>query len=146
MTASPIELPGRESTPVLSLAEAPLRGAVSAAALDAYERRELRERNEFSYTSTCAAKQLPESGHIAVRATEASVLVTATDIDVLGEWLFVMGGTVTKTVLPHGQTVWTLRTQTWSDSPLFPVVPVFVSVVLAADEPVMHDIVKAVAA
>ena len=146
MTTSPIEMPGRRSTPVLSLAEAPLRDAVSADALDAYERRELRERNEFSYTSTCAAKGLPESGHIAVRATESSVLVTATDIDVLGEWLFVQGGAVVKSELPHGQTVWTLRTETWSDSPLFPVVPVFVSVVLAADEPVMHDIVEAVAA
>ncbi|CAM5509209.1 hypothetical protein [Streptomyces aurantiogriseus] len=111
-----------------------------------HARQELRERNDFSYRSTVDYKELPSSGHIAHQATESSVLVTATDIDVLGEWLYVQGGTVTRTELPSGQTVWTLTTTTWSDSPKFPPVPVFVSVVLPSDEPVMHEIAAAVAA
>lgn len=148
MSASPIEMPGH--TIPVPLAIAPLPDAVKAPELDCWERRELRERNEFAYTSTCAYLGLPESPHIAVTATESSVLVSATDIDVLAAWLHEMGETtrrpVTKTDLPSGQTVWTLKTETWSDSPAFPVVPVFVTVVLPSDEPVMHDIVKAVAA
>jgi hypothetical protein len=108
-------------------------------------RQEARERNEFSYRSTCSYKELPES-HIAAQATETAVLVTATDIDVLAEWLYVMGGTVTTVDLPSGQTAWTLRTTTWSDSPKFPPVPVFVTVVLPSDEPVMQEIREAVAA
>lgn len=114
--------------------------------LSVLAQRDARERNESSYLSTCSYHGLPESTHIAVRATETSVLVTATDIDVLGIWLDVMGGTVTKTDLPSGQTVWTLRTMTWSDSPLFPPVQVFVTVVLPSDEPVMWEIREAVAA
>jgi hypothetical protein len=72
------------------------------------------------------------------------VLVTSTDIDVLHQWLHMQGGTVSTVVLPSGQTVWTLATRTWSDSPRFPVVPVFVSVVLPSGAPVMHEIVAAV--
>jgi hypothetical protein len=113
----------------------------------ALDRWALRERNESSYRSTCSYHGLPDSTHIAVQATESAVLVTATDIDVLAEWLYVMGGSVTTTNLPSGQTVWTLRTKTWTDSPVkFPVVPVFVSVVLATGEQVMHEIAAAVAA
>src|SRR4051812_23201717 len=87
------------------------------------------ERNDFSYRFTVDFKELPSSGHVAHQATASAVLVTATDMDVLGEWLYVMGGTITTVDLPSGQTVWTLRSRTWSDSPKFPVVPVFVSVV-----------------
>ena len=72
------------------------------------------------------------------------VLVTATDMDVIAEWLYVMGGTVTTVDLPSGQTVWTLRTSTWTDSPRFPVLPVFVSVAVSKDAPVMHEIRAAV--
>ncbi len=72
------------------------------------------------------------------------MLVTATDMDVLGEWLYVMGGSVTTVDLPSGQTVWTLRTQTWTDSPQSPVVPVFVSVTQATGADVMHEIRAAV--
>ena len=57
-----------------------------------------------------------------------------------------MGGTITTTDLPSGQTVWTLHTSTWTDSPRVPVVPVHVSVVLPSDEPVMCEIAAAVAA
>lgn len=109
-------------------------------------RQDARERNELSYRTTCAYQGLPDSSHIAVQATPDAVLVTATDIDVLAEWLYVMRGTVMKADLPSGQTVWTLRTTTWSDSALFPPVPVFVTVVLPSDEPVMHEITAAVAA
>lgn len=108
------------------------------------EQQDARERNDFAYRSTVDFKELPSSGHVAHEATATGVLVTATDIDVLGEWLFVMGGKVTTVDLPSGQTVWTLRTSTWSDSPRFPVVPVFVSVVLASGAPVMHEIAAAV--
>lgn len=115
--------------------------------LDWYQQARLRERNDFSYRSTVDYKELPQpSGHVAHQALPDRVLVTATDMDVLGEWLYVMGGTVTTVDLPHGQTVWTLCTQTWSGSPRFPVVPVFVSVTQATDEPVMHEIRAAVAA
>ncbi|MFJ8345122.1 hypothetical protein ACIQ9J_01845 [Streptomyces sp. NPDC094153] len=111
-----------------------------------YEAQGLRERNEFSFRSTCSYKQLPEA-HVAVQATEASVLATATDIDVLGEWLYVQGGTITTVDLPSGQTVWTLHTETWTDSPVkFPVVPVHLSVVLPTGEQVMHEIASAVVA
>jgi hypothetical protein len=103
-----------------------------------------RERNDFSYRSTVDFKELPSSGHVAHQATATAVLVTATDMDVLGEWLYVMGGKVTTVDLPSGQTVWTLRTTTWSDSPRFPVVPVFVTVVQSSDASVMHEIAAAV--
>lgn len=103
------------------------------------------ERNDFSYRSTVTFKELPSSGHVAHQATASAVLVTATDMDVLGEWLYVMGGTITTVDLPSGQTVWTLRSRTWSDSPKFPVVPVFVSVVQSSDALVMHEIAAAVA-
>jgi hypothetical protein len=103
-----------------------------------------RERNDFSYRSTVDFKELPQSGHVAHQATATSVLVTATDIDVIGEWLYVMGGSITTVDLPSGQTVWTLRTVTWSDSEVFPPVPVFVTVVQSTGAPVMHEIAAAV--
>lgn len=105
-----------------------------------------RERNDFSYRFTVDFKELPSSGHVAFEATATAVLVTATDMDVLGEWLYVMKGSVTKVDLPSGQTVWTLRTTTWSDSEKFPPVPVFVTVVQSSDTPVMHEIAAAVRA
>ncbi|MFE4717298.1 hypothetical protein ACFRLW_12890 [Streptomyces sp. NPDC056728] len=109
------------------------------------QQQDTRERNDFSYRATVDFKELP-SGHVAHEATPTAVLVTATDMDVLGEWLYVMGGTITTVELPSGQTVWTLRTTTWSDSPRFPVVPVFVTVVQPTDTPVMHEIAAAVTA
>ncbi|MGX1116343.1 hypothetical protein RKD37_001706 [Streptomyces ambofaciens] len=106
-----------------------------------------RERNESNYDTTVAYRGLPASGHIAVQATAEAVLVTATDIDVLAEWLFVQGGTVSKVDLPFGQTVWTLHTKTWTDSPVkFPEIPVHVTVVLPSAESVIHEIAAAVAA
>lgn len=107
------------------------------------EAQDARRRIETSYETTVAVQELP-SAHVAWEATPASVLVTTTDMDVLAEWLFVMKGAVTKVDLPSGQTVWTLRTQTWSDSPRFPVVPVFVTVVQSSDASVMHEIAAAV--
>lgn len=113
--------------------------------LDWYRQAQLRERNDFSYRSTVDYKELPQADrHVAHEALWDRVLVTATDMDVLGEWLFVMGGTVTTVDLPHGQTVWTLATQTWTDSPRFPVVPVLVSVVVPTGAPVMYEIAAAV--
>lgn len=108
------------------------------------EQQDTRERNDFSYTFTVDHKELPSSGHVAHRATLTDVQVTATDMDVLGEWLYVMGGKITTVDLPTGQTVWTLHTTTWSDSPKFPPVPVHVSVVQVTDEPVMQEIREAV--
>ena len=108
------------------------------------EKQEARRRIEVSYETTIAVQELSKS-HVAWQATPTAVLVTATDIDVLAEWLYVMRGSVTTVDLPSGQTVWTLRTSTWSDSPKFPPVPVFVTVVLPSDEPVMHEIRAAVA-
>jgi len=109
------------------------------------ETQDARERNDFSYRFTVDFKELPSSGHVAFEATATAVLVTATDMDVLGEWLYVMKGSVTKVDLPSGQTAWTLRTTTWSDSPKFPPVPVFVTVVQSSDAAVMHEIAAAVA-
>jgi hypothetical protein len=106
---------------------------------------ETRRLIESAYETTVAVQELP-SAHVAWEATESSVLVTATDMNVLAEWLFVMHGSVSKVDLPSGQTVWTLRTKTWTDSPAFPVVPVFVSVVQASSAPVMHEIAEAVSA
>ncbi|MEH0629879.1 hypothetical protein [Streptomyces stelliscabiei] len=93
------------------------------------ERQDACERNDFSYRFTVDFKELLSSGHVVFQALADRVLVTATDMDVIAEWLYVMGGTVAKVELPSGQTVWTLHTSTWSDSPRFPSVPVFVSVV-----------------
>lgn len=98
-----------------------------------------RRRNETSYETTVNVQELP-SAHVAWEATAESVLVTATDMDVLAEWLFVMGGRTSSLELPSGQTVWTLATTTWSDSPNFPPVPVFVTVVQPSDEPVIWEI------
>lgn len=113
--------------------------------LSVLDQRAARERNEHSYETTCSFYGLP-TAHVAARATESAVLVTATDIDVLAEWLYVQKGSVTKVDLPCGQTVWTLHTRTWSDSPKFPPVPVHLSVVVPSDEPVMHEIAEAVRA
>lgn len=115
----------------------------TAEQLAPWEVQAARERNEWAYDSTVTYKELP-SLHVAVQATANAVLVSATDMNVLAEWLFVMGGSITKVDLPSGQTVWTLRTSTWSDSPRFPVVPVFVTVVQASGVPVMHEIAAAV--
>lgn len=140
MSMTPTGFPG-ESVLVMTLPEA------LAPELDWYEQSQLRERNDFSYRSTVDFKQLPQADrHVAHQALWDRVLVTATDMDVLGEWLFVMGGSVTTVDLPHGQTVWTLRTTTWTDSPKFPLVPVFVSVTQASGASVMHEIAAAVAA
>lgn len=106
--------------------------------------RDARQRNESAYGVTVAHHGLP-SQHVAVQATEASVLVSATDMNVIADWLFVMGGSVVVTELVSGQSVWTLRTSTWSDSARVPVVPVFVSVVQPTGEPVMCEIAGAVA-
>lgn len=103
-----------------------------------------RERNERAYRVTVDIKDLP-SQHVAYEATDSAVLVSATDMNVIGDWLFVMGGSITTVDLPCGQTVWTLHTSTWSDSPVkFPPVPVHVTVVQLTDAPVMHEIAEAV--
>lgn len=112
--------------------------------LSVLDERAARERNESAYQVTCAYQGLPEA-HIAWKALADRVLVSATDMDVLAEWLYVQGGAVSTVDLPSGQTVWTLATSTWSDSPKFPPVPVFVSVVLPSGEPVMQEIRAAVA-
>ncbi|MCX5522268.1 hypothetical protein OG342_05215 [Streptomyces bobili] len=110
------------------------------------EQQDLIERNDFSYRSTVDYKELPQPAeHVAHQALPDRVLVAATDMTVLAAWLYVMGGTVSTVDLPHGQTVWTLTTQTWTDSPRFPVVPVYVSVTQATDADVMHEIRAAVA-
>ncbi|MFD5814348.1 hypothetical protein [Streptomyces sp. NPDC127038] len=109
------------------------------------QQHDAQERNDSAYRSTVLYRELPDSGHVAHQALSDRVLVTATDLDVIAEWLFVMGGKITTVDLPSGQTVWTLATRTWSDSPNFPVVPVFVTVVQATGAPVMHEIAAAVA-
>lgn len=102
-----------------------------------------RRRNEVAYETTVTEQELPEA-HIAWEALPDRVLVSATQMDVLAEWLFVQGGQITTTVLPWGQTVWTLHSRTWSDSAEFPPVRVHVSVTVASDEPVMEEVRLAV--
>jgi hypothetical protein len=116
-----------------------------SAPLSFREQQDLIERNDFSYRFTVDFQELPQSGHVAHQALADRVLVTATDMDVIGEWLFVMKGSITTVDLPSGQTVWTLKTTTWTDAENDPLVPVFVSVVQATDAPVMHEIAVAVA-
>jgi hypothetical protein len=127
-------MPGRPTVLVLTLPEARLSFAEAQVA---------RRRNETAYETTVTEKELPEA-HVAWEALPDRVLVTATQMDVLAEWLFVMGGHVTQTRMPWGQTVWTLHTRTWSDSAKFPPVPVHVSVTASSDEPVMHEVRLAV--
>lgn len=133
MSTSPIEMPGR-SVLVMTLPQARPSFAEAQAA---------RRRNEAAYETTVMARELP-TAHIAWEALHDRVLVAATQIDVLAEWLFVMGGYITTTVLVWGQTVWTLHTRTWSDSPKFPPVPVHVSVTVSSDAPVMEEVRLAV--
>lgn len=126
-------------TPSAASAVLPLREAA-----DFRTQQDARERNERAYRVTVDIQDLP-SQHVAYEATDRAVLVAATDMNVIGDWLFVMGGTITTVDLPFGQTVWTLHTRTWSDSPTkFPPVPVHVSVTQASDAPVMHEIAEAV--
>ncbi|MBL1107389.1 hypothetical protein JK361_22745 [Streptomyces sp. 5-8] len=113
--------------------------------LSFHDRQAARRRNETAYDVTTAVKALPTL-HVAFQATPDAVLVSATDMDVLAAWLDVMGGTITTVDLPSGQTVWTLHTSTWTDSPRVPAVPVFVSVVQVTGESVMPEIRAAVAA
>lgn len=133
MSSNPIEMPGR-SVLVMTLPKAQLTSTEAQVA---------RRRNEVAYETTVTEKELPEA-HVAWEALPDRVLVSATQMDVLAEWLFVMNGPITMTVLPWGQTVWTLHTRTWSDSPKFPSVPVHVSVTVASDEPVMEEVRLAV--
>lgn len=133
MSTNPIDLPGR-SVLVMTLPEARLTFAEAQTA---------RRRNEVAYETTVTEKELPEA-HVAWEALPDRVLVASTQMDVLAEWLFVMGGQITTTVLPWGQTVWSLHTRTWSDSSEFPSVPVHVSVTVASDEPVMEEVRLAV--
>jgi hypothetical protein len=133
MSASPIEMPGR-TVLVLTLPKAQLTFAEAQTA---------RRRNEAAYETTVTVKELPEA-HVAWEALPDRVLVTATEMSILAEWLFVQDGQITTTVLPWGQTVWTLHTRTWSDSPDFPTVPVHVSVTVASDEPVLDEVRLAV--
>lgn len=112
--------------------------------VDFHTEQDARERNERAYRVTVDIQDLP-SQHVAYEATASAVLVSATDMNVIADWLFVMGGTVTKVDLPWGQTAWTLHTRTWSDSPVkFPPVPVHVSVTQVTGAPVMHEITAAV--
>jgi hypothetical protein len=118
----------------MTLPQKPLSSAEAAVA---------RRRNETAYETTVTEKELPEA-HVAWEALADRVLVTATDMNVLADWLFVQGGHITTTSLAWGQTVWTLHTRTWSDSPAFPSVPVHVSVTAAEDVPVMDEVRLAV--
>jgi hypothetical protein len=133
LSINPIGLPGR-SVLVMTLPKAQLSFAEAQVA---------RRRNESAYETTVNIQELPQA-HVAWEALPDRVLVTATQMDVLAEWLFVQGGQITTTVLPWGQTVWTLHTRTWSDSPKFPPVPVHVSVTVSSDEPVMAEVRLAV--
>jgi hypothetical protein len=131
--SNPTDLPGR-SVLVMTLPKARLTFTEAQVA---------RRRNEVAYETTVTEKELPQT-HVAWEALPDRVLVTATDMNVLADWLFVMGGPVTTTVLPWGQTVWTLHTRTWSDSAEFPPVRVHVSVTVASDESVMDEVRLAV--
>ena len=133
MSSNPTGLPGR-SVLVMTLPKAQLTFVEAQTA---------RRRNEVAYETTVVFKELPQA-HVAWEALPDRVLVTAAEMSVLAEWLFVQGGQITLTVLAWGQTVWTLHTRTWSDSAEFPSVPVHVSVTVASDEPVLDEVRLAV--
>lgn len=105
-----------------------------------------RRRHEREYEVTVNILNLP-SQHVAFQATSTEVHVFATDMDVLGAWLYEMGGTVTKVDLPSGVSVWTLHTRTLTDAVVAgeDACPVLVSVTQLSDTPVMHEIRAAVA-
>ena len=102
-------------------------------------------RNERAYETTVTVQGLPSLERAAWEATDTSVLVTATDMSVLADWFFVQHGSVSRVELAWGQTVWSLHTTTWSDSPTYPRVPVVVTVVLPSSALVMQEIEEAVA-
>ncbi|MGW1497518.1 hypothetical protein ACWCQW_02820 [Streptomyces mirabilis] len=110
-------------------------------------KQDARLRHEREYEVTVNVLNLP-TAHVAVQATATEVHVFATDMNVLGAWLYEMNGTITKVDLASGITVWTLRTQTLADSVVAGEVacPVLVTVSQLSDTPVMHEIAAAVRA
>lgn len=145
MSTNPIGLPG-PSVAVMTLAQKPQPqpSAPTAEQVAWWAAQDARERHEREYEVTVNVMNLP-SAHVAHQATAELVHVFATDMDVLAAWLFEMDGTVSKDERPSGITVWTLRTQTYTD-PGEVACPVLVSVSQVSGTPVMHEIAAAVAA
>lgn len=102
------------------------------------------ERNRLVVETECNVYGLPagarmEPGPDAVR-------ILATDVETLGHWLEVRGGTITVAQAGDGVQVWTLRTATEAELPKFPPVTVLVSVLVTDDEQMMPELRAAVAA
>lgn len=108
MSASPIEMPGYPTIPVLTLPEA----LAQAPELSWHEKREARERNDLDYEVTVNVLGLPVAAH---QVDWDAVRVTSADIGVLAVWLEEKGGEVSRLDTGHGVTVWTLSTVAGAD-------------------------------
>ncbi len=111
LSINPIDLPGR-STPVLTLAKAPLPDVEKARELSFREQCEARRNNELDYEVTVNILGLPPAAH---EIDADAVRVTSSDIGVLAAWLEEKGGTVTRQDVGHGVTLWKLHTHAGVD-------------------------------
>ncbi|MGW7495416.1 hypothetical protein ACWGKA_14090 [Streptomyces luteogriseus] len=131
MTTQPTDLPGRNSF-------------TSTIHLPFAVQMQMLERNRLSVETECNVYGLPAGARM--EAAPDAVRILATDVETLGHWLEVRGGTITVTQAGDGVQVWTLRTSTEAELPKFPPVTVLVSVLVTDDEQMMPEIRQAVAA
>ncbi|NUU22813.1 MAG: hypothetical protein HOV68_15070 [Streptomycetaceae bacterium] len=131
MTTQPTDLPGRNSF-------------TSTIHLPFAVQMQMLERNRLSVETECNVYGLPAGARM--EAAPDAVRILATDVETLGHWLEVRGGTITVTQAGDGVQVWTLRTATEAELPKFPPVTVLVSVLVTDDEQMMPEIRQAVAA
>lgn len=103
--------------------------------------RQRENRQRFDVYRNLAGENLPAP---VVVATDERVFVTVTDTDDLVAWLTVYGGTTHRGPAFDGMQTWTLHqfADGWSDGR---VVPVQITAVVHEHEPVMHDLLDALA-
>ncbi|KUF18409.1 hypothetical protein [Streptomyces silvensis] len=130
MTLNPTDLPGRTSL-------------TSTIHLPFAQQMQMLESNRLAVETECNVYGLPAGARM--EAAPDVVRILATDVETLGHWLDVRGGTVTVARAGDGVQVWCLRTATEAELPKFPPVTVLVSVLVTDDEQMMPEIRAAVA-
>ncbi len=129
MTAQPTDLPSRNSF-------------TSTIHLPFAVQMQMLERNRLAVETECNVYGLPSGARM--EPGPDAVRILATDVETLGHWLEVRGGTVTVARVGDGMQVWTLHTATEAELPKFPPVTVLVSVLVTDDEQMMPEIFQAV--
>lgn len=129
MTVQPTDLPGRNSFS-------------STIHLPFAVQMQMLERNRIAVETECNVYGLPAGARM--EPSPDVVRILATDVEALGHWLEVRGGTITVARAGDGVQVWTLRTATEAELPKFPPVTVLVSVLVTDDEQMMPELRQAV--